>query len=206
MSLREQIKEVATELLIKNGYQGFRFRDVAERLNITRTTIHYYFGNKKQLAEEVIVEYVQYALKSYGDIWLNEALSLEKKIILVKEETKRRYLKYNPTGRTGAPWSLLGRMRIERDLLSGNARAAVERYGERLERFIFEGIDAAVRKGELAKTAPIKDLSFQLVTITNSAGPITQDDGSFDRLEEVYLGFSRIVRHAYGVSPSASGT
>jgi TetR/AcrR family transcriptional repressor of nem operon len=195
--LREMIKEVAAELLIKHGYH-FRFRDIAEPLQITRANIHYHFGSKQQLVEEVVVEYVLIALKAYRIIWADENATFEEKIVRMKDETKHRYLKYNPDGRTGSPWSLLARMRMERDLLSEKARDAVERYGENLEKFILEGIRSAVRKRELADRTPVNDVAFQLVALTNSSGAITQDTGSFDRLEELYLGFSRIVILAYG--------
>ncbi|AJZ56937.1 bacterial regulatory s, tetR family protein [Paraburkholderia fungorum] len=201
--MRDNIKEVATQLLIQNGYQGFRFRDIATQLNVTRANVHYHFGNKQQLAEEVIVEYVADALNAYQAIWLDPCSTLDEKINRLKDETKKRYLKYNPTGRTGAPWSLLARMRFERDLLSDKAREAVEMYGERLESVIFEGMAMAVQKKELSPDTPIKDISFQLVTVTNSAGPITQDSGSFDRLEELYCALARIIQHAFGNAPAA---
>jgi TetR/AcrR family transcriptional repressor of nem operon len=202
--LRERIKEAAIELLIKNGYQGLRFRDIAERLQITRANIHYHFGSKQQLADEVIIEYVQEARKSYRKIWLSTSFSLEEKIVRMKDETKKRYLKYNPEGGAASPWSLVARMRLERDLLGDKAREVVERYGENLESFLVEGMTMAVRKNELTKDAPVNDLALQLVAITNSAGPITQDTGSFERLEELYLAFGRIVRHAYGTSPAVA--
>jgi TetR/AcrR family transcriptional repressor of nem operon len=195
--VRDKIKQAATEFLIQKGYQGLRFGDIAERLEITRANIHYHFGSKQQLADEVIVEYVDEAQKSYRKIWLSERLSLEEKIVRMKEETKRRYLKYNREGIAGSPWSLLSRMRMERNLLGDKARQAVEQYGEILEGFIVNGMEMAVRKGELTKDAPISDLALQLVAVTNSAGPITQDTGSFQRLEELYESFGRIVRHAY---------
>lgn len=195
--MREKIKQAATELLIQKGYQGLRFGDIAQRLEITRANIHYHFGSKQQLADEVIVEYVDEAQKSYREIWLSEQLSLDEKIVRMKEETKRRYLKYNREGIAGSPWSLLSRMRMERNLLGDKARQAVEQYGEILESFIVDGMEIAVRNGELAQDAPIGDLALQLVAVTNSAGPITQDTGSFERLEELYASFGRIVRHAY---------
>ena len=52
-SMRNSIKAVATELLIKNGFHGTSFRNIADRLEITTTNIHYHFGNKEKLVEEV---------------------------------------------------------------------------------------------------------------------------------------------------------
>jgi len=38
--MKDEIGRVAIDLLIQHGYQGFRFRDVAELLGTTRTNIH----------------------------------------------------------------------------------------------------------------------------------------------------------------------
>ena len=43
----------------------------------------------------------------------------------------------------------------------------------------------------------------QLVSIANSAGPITQDAGSFERLERLYRAFLTTVMAAYGPDRSA---
>ncbi len=50
---------------------------------------------------------------------------------------------------------------------------------------------------------PTDDVALQLVSIANSAGPITQDAGNFDRLEQLYLAFARIITHAYGKGAQA---
>ncbi len=57
--MRDKIKKVATELLIKHGFHGMSFRDVAERCDITTTNIHYHFGSKQQLVEEIVADYVE---------------------------------------------------------------------------------------------------------------------------------------------------
>ena len=71
-------------------------------------------------------------------------------------------------------------------------------FSEDLERLVRQGILDAVAKGELVADTPVDDVTLQLVAIANSADPITQDDGSFARLEQLYLAFARIIAHAYG--------
>jgi hypothetical protein len=56
----------------------------------------------------------------------------------------------------------------------------------------------AVKNKEYDKKIPKEDVVLQLVAIANSAGPITQDGGNFDRLEQLYLSFSHIIEDAYG--------
>lgn len=195
--MKERIKEVAVELLVRHGYQGFRFRDLADRLGTTRANIHYYYGSKSNLAEEVIVDYVHKTLANWAENWTSDK-TFEQKIRGMMESNRQRYLRFNPTGMTAHPWSLIGRMRMERDAIGPKARAALMEFGVVLENLVVSGIERAISKGELSREIPIRDIALQLVAIADSAGPITQDGGSFDRLEQLYLSFARIVNHAYG--------
>lgn len=196
--MRGAIKTVSTELLIQNGYQGFRFRDVAELLNTTRANVHYYYGNKLNLCEEVIVDYVVETLANWEANWRSNA-SFAAKIDGMVESNRLRYLRYNPSGQTAKPWSLISRMRLERDVIGPKAREALADFGARLENLVIAGIDQAVAQGELSDGIPRGDITLQLVAIANSAGPITQDGGNFDRLEQLYRSLARIVHHAYGL-------
>jgi TetR/AcrR family transcriptional regulator, transcriptional repressor for nem operon len=195
--MKDQIKEVAVELLTRHGYRGFRFRDVADRLQTTRANVHYYYGSKLNLSEEVIVEYVQETLANWEENWRSEK-TFEQKIRGMMASNRQRYLRFNPKGTTGHPWSLIARMRMERDDIGPRARAALAEFGVVLDNLVVLGLECAVEKGELSPQIPIRDVALQLVAIANSAGPITQDGGSFDRLEQLYLSFARIVNHAYG--------
>lgn len=195
--MKEEIKTVSRELLLRHGYQGFRFRDVAEMLGTTRANIHHHYGNKLNLCEEVVVEYVEQTLQSWETNWHGEK-SFAEKIQGMMESNRQRYLRYNPTATTANPWSLIGRMRLERDLIGPRARQALSDFGTSLDRMVIAGIEQAVAHGELSDAVPRSDVALQLVAIADSAGPITQDGGNFDRLEQLYLSFSRIVHHAYG--------
>ena len=44
--MRDRVKELALEFLIKHGYRGVSFGDLADALETTRANIHYHFGNK----------------------------------------------------------------------------------------------------------------------------------------------------------------
>jgi TetR/AcrR family transcriptional repressor of nem operon len=205
--MRDRIKSVATEMLIRNGYQGFRFRDIANRLKTTRANIHYYFGNKKNLCDEVVVDYVEETIRRYQSIWMNPDSSLETKIFEMIESNRSRYNRYNPKGNTGKPWSLIARMRLEREIIGDKASKALLRFNAVLEKLVPIGVAVAIKKKEIRADAPVEDIALQLVAIANSADPITQDAGNFDRLEQLYRAFARIVGHAYGLRKSTiSGT
>ena len=201
--MRDRIKDVATAMLIRNGYQGFRFRDIADRLKTTRANVHYYFGNKKNLCDEVVVDYVDETVRKYEAIWKNPDSTLEDKIIEMIESNRGRYKRYNPKGNTGNPWSLIARMRLERKIIGERARKSLVKFSAVLEHLVPIGVAMAIQKKEIRSDAPVRDVVLQLVAIANSADPITQDAGSFDRLEQLYLAFARIVNHAYGLKKPA---
>jgi AcrR family transcriptional regulator len=201
--MKDDIKRVATELLIRHGYQGFRFRDVADALGITRANVHHHYGNKLNLTEEVVVVYVYETLAAWEVNW-TEDKSFAEKIGGMMESNRRRYLYYNPTAKTANPWSLIGRMRMDRALIGPQAQEALKDFAIKLNRLVVNGIEMAVAKGEFSPDIPHEDIALQLVAIADSAGPIVQDGGDFRKLEQLYSSFSRIVYHAYGLVPAAA--
>lgn len=199
MQMRDRIKEMATAMLVRNGYRGFRFRDIADRLKTTRTNIHYYFGNKNNLCDEIVVDYVEVTIRKNEVIWRNPDTTLEEKIMEMMESNRKRYKKNNPKGNTSNPWSLIARMRLDRKLIGEKARQSLTKFSVVLEQQVHDGVAMAVRNKEIKPGAPVTEITLQLVAIANSADPITQDAGSFDRLEKLYVAFTRIVSHAYGL-------
>lgn len=195
--MRDRIKAAAVELLIRHGYQGLRFGDIAEALGITRANIHYHFGTKNRLVDEVLAEYLATAVESIGGIWDSD-LSYEEKVLATMDFNRQRYLRFNESLEVGGkPWSLISRMRLDLDLLSEAARAGLRAFSDGVERSIAKAIARAQARGEIAEDAPTHDISVQIVSIIDSAGPITLDAGSFVRLEHLYLAHMRVVMHAY---------
>jgi AcrR family transcriptional regulator len=195
--MRTQIKVLAEELLIRKGYRGMSFGTIATKLKMTRANIHYHFGNKGSLVEEVIEDYVRTTLEGLRGIWAAADVSLVEKIALMTEHSRRRYLKYNPPGKKGRPWSLIARMRQDSEFLTPKGRATLQRFGQDLTANISIAIEAAKEKNEFDVSMPTEDVALQLVSIANSAGPITQDAASFERLEQLYRGFARIISLAF---------
>jgi len=196
--MRDRIKALALDLLIKHGYRGVSFGDLAEALETTRANIHYHFGNKEGLVDEVLGDYVDMTSSDLNAIWARAQTTLRDKIRLMVEYSRRRYRKFNSPGHPGNPWSLIARMRQDSDALTPRGREALQRFGRNLFASIALAIEDAKARGEFTAAMPASDIALQLVSIANSAGPITQDAGNFERLEELYLGFARIINDAYG--------
>jgi TetR/AcrR family transcriptional repressor of nem operon len=202
LSTRDSIKAVATDLLIRHGYHGMSFRNIADRLNITTTNIHYHFGNKEKLVEEVLRDYVANTLKQHKEIWENPDSSLNQKLVEIASFNYTRYAAFNG-GRVGSkPWSLIGRLRLDGEILSPDARQSLALFFVRVHDSIRIAVHNAVRCGELRNDAPGDDITFLLASIVNSSSVFTQDAGSFDRLEQYFETFSKVVLAAYAAKQS----
>lgn len=196
--MREKIKAVATDLLIRRGYRGASFGDIAEALSTTRANIHYHFGNKNALIEEVIEDYVSSALARFHAVWTNNHSSLNEKIDATIAFNRERYGRFNSPTNNGHPWSLISRMRGDSDSLSPKSITTLRRFAAELGTAVTIGVAGAVSRSELSSATPIVDVVVQIVAIVNSAGPITQDAESFDRLEQLYRAFLTTTMAAYG--------
>jgi AcrR family transcriptional regulator len=199
-AMRARVKALALHLLIQHGYRGMTFGELARLLHTTRANIHYHFGNKQRLVEEVLKDYIETTLSQLREVWVRSDTPLVDKIAATAQHSRRRYLKYNPTGRTGRPWSLVTRMRQDSDALTASSCEALQRYGQDLYGILAGAIEDAKAREEFVEWMPVEDVALQLVSIANSGGPITQDARCFDRLEQLYASFTRIITLAFGRS------
>jgi TetR/AcrR family transcriptional repressor of nem operon len=195
--MRDKIKAVATELLIRHGYHGLRFADIAQQLDITRANIHYHFGTKNALAKEVLTDYIARTTEKMAGVWCSD-IPYEDKVIATMELNRKQYLLFNKSNdEGGAPWSLISRMRLEADQIDAEGRACMVSFSRAIESYVAFAIAKAQANGEIARNAPVDDIAVQIVSIIESAGPITQDAGSFARLEHLYMAHMRVITHAY---------
>jgi TetR/AcrR family transcriptional repressor of nem operon len=56
-STAERILDVAERLTQTRGFNGFSYADVAERLGVTKASLHYHFPTKADLGEALIARY-----------------------------------------------------------------------------------------------------------------------------------------------------
>jgi TetR/AcrR family transcriptional regulator, transcriptional repressor for nem operon len=195
--VKDEIKKLATDLLIRHGYRGFRFSDISDTLEMTRPNVHYHFGTKTKLIEEVICEYVDATFARLETIWRSEDFYTNK-VLATMEFNRLRYLHANPKGNSNNPWSLISRMRLESDLLTEPSKKRLRRFSEQIDSLIGDAVHRAEESKEFTKRAPIRDIQLQIVIIVDSAGSITTDAGSFTRLEQLYLAHLRLVALGYG--------
>lgn len=196
--MRERIKALALDLLIQYGYRGMSFGDLAKALNTTRANIHYHFGTKQALVEEVLEGYLRDTIVGTSAVFADPDDTFLQKIEKMVAWSRQRYEKYNGPREGGRPWSLIARMRQDKMFLTPKCHHLLDTFAGELHAVILRAVTDACRKKEFVATMPVEDVTLQLFSIANSASPITQDAGSFDRLEQLYVGFTRIVVSAFG--------
>lgn len=57
-STAERILDVAQDLLQRNGYNGFSYQDIAQRVEIRKASIHYHFPSKSDLVIRLCERYI----------------------------------------------------------------------------------------------------------------------------------------------------
>jgi len=206
--MQGKIKKAATYLLIKHGYRGASMSKIAKRVHSTTTNIHYHFKTKERLVEETIRDYVVDALARQKSIWTDPKTPLREKISQVVEYNRERHRRFNRGGSGGNAWSLIGRMRLENDILTAGGRQALLSFSEALRGYITIALQQAMENGEIVEETPIQDAALILTNIVNSSSTFSQDAGSFTRLEEFYRVVSRFFFNSYGkekpsVTPNA---
>jgi TetR/AcrR family transcriptional repressor of nem operon len=197
-SIRDQIKRVTTELLVKHGFRGTNFRSIARRLKTTTTNIHYHFGNKSSLVEEVVQDYVTDASRRQMLIWLDGSASLKEKLRSAAVLNYQRYKKFNRGAHTNRPWSLIGRLRLEMDVLTPTAVAALASFTTDVRAYVRTAVHAAAEKNELRSEAPLDKVAGLLGSIVDSASVLSQDAKSFESLNQIFEIVEHLIYSAYG--------
>lgn len=198
LGMRDQIKLVAEELLVRYGYRGLSFRQISEILNTTRANLHYHFGSKEGLVEEVLDDYTAATMGRYRDVLTDSTTTLRMKAQAIVDLNLQRYKHYNPDGDNGNPWSLMTRLRSDSDALNDKMRNRLEAVLREFEVLVGVGVRTTVQSGELLAETPQDQVALQLVTIIHYAGLVTRDNGRFGRLPELWDATLTTIERAYG--------
>lgn len=74
----EEILQVAKKYFCKYGFDNTNLNDIAQDMNITRTPIYYYFGNKLNLYEAVTKKHMLWKLEQYTTLFSSDIPFFEK--------------------------------------------------------------------------------------------------------------------------------
>jgi TetR/AcrR family transcriptional repressor of nem operon len=195
---RDKIKIVASDLVTMRGYHAVTFREIAEALKTTRANLHYHFGSKDKLIEEVLADYVAVTVEFYRNTFTAPQTSLRDKMRQVRIFLKARYNRFNPDGLTSHPWSLSARLRSDWEALSPQMKETMRAFSSENDISVRIGIGLAVNSGELREDTPQENVALLLVNNILYAANVTRDTQSFDRLTALWEATLDTVQGAYG--------
>lgn len=195
--MRDQIKTLADRLLTLSGYAGMSFGDLTAELGTTRANIHYHFGSKDGLVEEVLEDACKMVTSRYEAIWIDTATTLIQKLQLSMAFNHERYRKYNPKNE-GRIWSVITRLRLDRDRLSPRMVELLDYVTLTNQEVVDRAVQIAVENEELKKNAPLTLIAVQIGSVLQYAPLMTQYPYNFTRLSQTYEGLIQMLSAAYG--------
>lgn len=68
ITTEQKILDVATEVFQQKGYAGARMQDIADKAEINRAMLHYYYRNKEKLFEGIFQNAFQKLIPSVNDV------------------------------------------------------------------------------------------------------------------------------------------
>ncbi|TND09105.1 MAG: transcriptional regulator [Bacteroidetes bacterium] len=80
-----KIKEAARKLFTQKGYAAVKTREIAAEAGINLALLNYYFRSKEKLFEIIMMESMQQFMQSISILFLDEKLSVHRKIELLVE-------------------------------------------------------------------------------------------------------------------------
>jgi AcrR family transcriptional regulator len=141
---RREILEKALDVFIDEGYENATFQKIADRCNITRTTLYIYFRNKKEIFNYSIKQLLGKVEKDILEVKENRELNCVDKItrillvILERLEESRRLL------------SVILNFLISLPNDDMNPDSRVRRRTVRLRHFLATMVIDGIRTGEIA--------------------------------------------------------
>jgi len=75
VSTRERILDAATEVFVERGFAGARMQEIADRAEVNKAMLHYYFTDKDHLYETVLVSMARSLFEGVRTTFSDEALA-----------------------------------------------------------------------------------------------------------------------------------
>ena len=193
---KRRIRQVAEDLYVLRGHDGFSFGDIAGLIGTTRANIHHHFGNKRHLMIELVEGFAAAAAARIERIWATPGESFSQRMQAQSDDLRSFYTRFNPHPGTRNVWSPISRIRLDLPALGTLAEVALEVVNRSYETCLRQAVAEAERTGELREGIAASDVVCMFRITFLSCGPITQDSGSFADVEQLLESLSRMVTKA----------
>ncbi|MBN4667617.1 TetR/AcrR family transcriptional regulator [Pandoraea nosoerga] len=143
-TVRDQLLDHAQTFLMTRGYNGFSYRDLAERVGVKTSSIHYYFPAKEDLVLEAIRAYDAAIDEGVGGI--GETLSPARKLAQYAQGFGR-------IAADGHRICLCGMLAADIETLPETVRRAVQEFFAKHEAWLADVLTQGVADGSLVLTS-----------------------------------------------------
>ncbi len=143
-TVREQLLDHAQTFLMTRGYNGFSYRDLAERVGVKTSSIHYYFPTKEDLVLEAVKAYDAAIAQDVAGI--DEALPAQRKLSLYAQGFGRIVA-------DGHRICLCGMLAADIETLPETVRNAVQRFFAFHESWLARVLADGVAQGTVTLTS-----------------------------------------------------
>ena len=193
---RTEILETTCEVVIARGFAGTRISDVARRLDVSTSLIHYHFDSKEQLLAEA---FAHYARKDLAE--LEAEVEAAPTATLQLDHAIHNYV---PEGSDDVEWMLW----IDgwgEALRNPMMRKISQELDERSTDLLARVIDFGVERGEFVCSAP-RDAAMRLTALVDGlAIQFAAHDGRMDR-DDLIIHVRTAAAWEVGIDAAAFGS
>ncbi|TWG85434.1 TetR family transcriptional regulator [Cupriavidus gilardii J11] len=194
VSVRQRLLDQALALICKRGFNGFSYRDLAERVGVKTSSIHYYFPTKEDLALEAVNEYSARIARHIASI--DTALPIR--------EQAEQYLAPWRSGCKAEQVCLAGMLAAESESLPPSVHAALQGFHRLNEEWLAGLLErAAAEVGDLPEGTTAEALAKVLFGALQNGLVSARLFGQTDRVEPAAgLLLAAVSRHGQQLAAS----
>jgi TetR/AcrR family transcriptional repressor of nem operon len=161
---RTMLLDVAERLTRLRGYNGYSFRDLAERVGVTTASIHYHFPTKGDLGRDVMKRYRERFMQALAAIPASSKAATP-----TPREQLRAFLELFDSAMRQGGACLCAPLAAEYESLPAPVQDEVRRFYTEAEGWLAAVLDKGRRAGQLRFDGPALAVARSLVAMVEGA-------------------------------------
>ena len=152
---REKILELAEELILNKGYNGFSYQDISTVMGIKNAAVHYYFPSKDNLGVSILktnVQRFEEMVENMQNLNFDEWQQLE--------SFMKIYLKSNRENKI----CLIGSLGTDINTLSDPMRVELQKMVDRIINWLTSVLQSGREKGLFQFNIPARDQALSILS------------------------------------------
>lgn len=186
-STAERILDIAQDLLQRQGFNGFSYQDIAERVKIRKASIHYHFPSKGDLVNRLCERYV--------DQFLERLHQLERKHSSSHARLKELTQIYSRIIKDKEKLCPIIMLSAETEALPDLAKEHLRRFISETERWVGQTLEQGKRAHELQFNSGFQPQSRIFLATLQGAMLVARASGDRGHFQSVADDLLRQLQH-----------